>query len=44
MLHNPLALDLLSLPEAASNGAKAAGSAVEIQHFSLPCAECVPSR
>ena len=44
VLHDPLALDLLALPEAATDGAKAAGSAAEIQHFSLPCAECAPSR
>lgn len=47
MLHNPVTLDLLALPEAgsgAADGAAAtagAGAAAEIQHFALPCAECV---
>jgi hypothetical protein len=47
VLHNPVTLDLLALPKAGSgeaDGAAAgagAGAAAEIQHFALPCAECV---
>ncbi len=41
VLHNPLALDLLALPDAdaAAGAAAGTGSAIEIEHFSLPCAE-----
>jgi hypothetical protein len=47
VLHNPVTLDLLALPEAgrdAADGTAAAagaGTAAEIQHFALPCAEWV---
>ncbi len=47
VLHNPVTLDLLALPEAGSGAADGAataagaGAAAEIQHFALPCAECV---
>lgn len=43
VLHNPVTLDLLALPEAGSGGAEGAvagaGTAAEIEHYALPCAE-----
>jgi hypothetical protein len=49
VLHNPVTLDLLALPAAGGGeagdaaAAPGAGTAAEIQHFALQCAECAPS-
>ena len=39
VLHSPVHLDLLALPESAAGGGAASGAAAQIQHYSLPVAE-----